>query len=66
MRLAVACLLALNLVGLSFVSLPTFAAEKIAKLLPAEMAAEKPAPAPAVSSAYGKNHVCGLPRRRWQ
>jgi cytochrome c553 len=37
MRLVVACLLALNLVAL-----PTFAAEKVAKLLPAEMAVEKP------------------------
>jgi cytochrome c553 len=47
MRLVAACLLALNLVGLSFMSTPTFAAEKVAKLLPAEMAVEKPAlPAP--------------------
>jgi cytochrome c553 len=46
MRFLTTCFLALNLIAL-----PTFAAEKVAKLLPAEMAAEKPAPAPAVSSA---------------
>jgi cytochrome c553 len=53
MRLAVACLLALNLVVLNFVSMPTFAAEKVAKLTPAEMAAEntKAAESVPVSSA---------------
>jgi cytochrome c553 len=47
MRFVLALLLALNLVAL-----PTFAAEKVAKLLPAEMSAEKIAPeAKPVSSA---------------
>jgi cytochrome c553 len=61
MRLVAACLLALNLVGLSFVSTPTFAAEKVAKLLPAEMAAVKPA-LPAAAAEPVATPVAAAPK----